>query len=152
MISLLLASVTLTAVGQFLFIFVILRYRWYGRITRVLVCLGALTSCVGAAWFVGGTLVGMEEGILPAVIYSVPQGIALWLILASRMYDIFSNAPDRRQWAAVDKRLEHMEESDEDRFSEGELEKYEVRGRLVKAAEKQHEKLDEILRLLRRRR
>ena len=150
MISLLLASVTLTAVGQFLFIFVILRYRWYGRITRALVCLGALTSCMGAAWFVGGTLIGMENGLTAAIIYSVPQGIALWLILASRMYDIFSNAPDRRQWAAVDKRLEHMEESDEDRFSEGELEKHEVRGRLVEATKEQNAKLDEILRLLRR--
>lgn len=49
----------------------------------------------------------------------------------------------------VSESLHRIEESDEDRFSEKEEEQGDVRARLVVAAQKQHEKLDEILRLLR---
>ena len=150
MISLLLAAVLAISVGQALFCYVIWRYRWYHSVARILITVCALVSSFGGAWFVMRSLTGLDGTLTLATLYAVPQAIALWLILASRMYEVFSQ--NNSQINEVSTRLENMEQADEDRFSEKEEEQGDVRARLVLAAEKQHEKLDEILRLLRRRR
>lgn len=148
MISLLLAAVLATSVGQLLFCYVIWRFSWYHFVARALITVCVLASSFGGIWFTISSLTGFDGTLAQATLYAVPQSIALWLILASRLYEVFSD--DSPALEMVSERLESMEESDEDRFSESELEKYEVRSRLVIAAKEQDEKLNEILRLLRR--
>ena len=148
MISLLLAAVLAISVGQVLFCYVIWRYKWYHTVVRTLITACVLASSFGGIWFIARSLTGLDGTLALATLYAVPQAIALWLILASRLYEVFSE--DSPALRMVDTRLGNMEESDEDRFSEKEVEQGEVRGRLDIAESKQDEKLDEILRLLRR--
>ena len=148
MISLLLAAVLATSVGQLLFCYVIWRYSWYHGIARILITAFILASSFGGIWFMISSLTGLDGTLGQATLYAVPQAIALWLILASRLYEVFSEDTPALQTVAT--RLGNIETHDEDRFSEKEEEQADVRARLVLAAEKQHEKLDEILRLLRR--